>query len=96
MSHIKDDLICEIIRLSQTNLLEKKKAEEGEGGDEQCILDWITKNAAGYRMKFQTRLGSCSATELGGILCELTRSGKDLGQLLDGNGLTELKTKPTH
>lgn len=86
MSQIKCDLISEIIRVSQTNLLGRKKAAEGGGVDEQCVLDWIKQNAASYRAQFELRLGSLSATELGELLNTLTRSGKDLSEVL--NGLT--------
>ncbi|NIQ01743.1 MAG: hypothetical protein GWM98_16255, partial [Nitrospinaceae bacterium] len=49
MSQIKDDLICEIIRISQTNLLGKKTAESREDPGEGNVLEWIKNNAASYR-----------------------------------------------
>ena len=74
MSQIKDDLICEIIRVSQTNLLGKKQSQsEGHNGEEG-ILDWIKCNAANYRKSFMIHLDSFSATELGEILSKLTKS----------------------
>ena len=45
MSRIKEDLICEIIRLSQTNLLDKKCANMSCDTKEQVAVDWIRKNA---------------------------------------------------
>ena len=49
MSQVKEDLICEIIRLSQTNLLDKKCANQNRETQEQIAVEWIRKNAADYR-----------------------------------------------
>mgnify|MGYP003988512863 FL=1 len=86
MSRIKADLICEIIRLSQTNLLDKKCANMSCETQEQVAVDWIRKNAADYRVDFQTRLNTYSASRLGEILRDLTESGKDLNDILKENG----------
>jgi hypothetical protein len=86
MSQIKEDLICEIIRLSQTNLLDKKCANMSCETQEQVAVDWIRKNAADYRVDFQTRLNTYSASKLGEILRSLTESGKDLNEILKENG----------
>ena len=86
MSQIKADLICEIIRLSQTNLLDKKCANMSCDTQEQVAVDWIRKNAADYRVDFQTRLNTYSASRLGEILRDLTESGKDLNDILKENG----------
>ena len=86
MSRIKEDLICEIIRLSQTNLLDKKCANMSCETQEQVAVDWIRKNAADYRVDFQTRLNTYSASRLGEILRDLTESGKDLNDILKENG----------
>jgi len=86
MSQIKEDLICEIIRLSQTNLLNKKSANMSCETQEQVAVDWIRKNAADYRVDFQTRLNTYSASRLGEILRDLTESGKDLNDILKENG----------
>ena len=86
MSQIKEDLICEIIRLSQTNLLDKKCANMSCETQEQVAVDWIRKNAADYRVDFQTRLNTYSASRLGEILRDLTESGKDLNDILKENG----------
>ncbi|MFQ5451520.1 MAG: hypothetical protein ACE5E9_12905 [Nitrospinaceae bacterium] len=83
MSQIKNDLISEIIRVSQTNLLGKKRSEEKDN-EEKSVLEWIRNNAANYRESFMNRLDTFSATELGEILNKLTRSGKDLSQILEG------------
>ena len=86
MSQIKEDLICEIIRLSQTNLLNKKSANMSCETQEQVAVDWIRKNAADYRVDFQTRLNTYSASKLGEILRALTESGEDLNEILKENG----------
>ena len=84
MSLIKADLICEIIRLSQTNLLDKKCANMSYDTQEQVAVDWVRKNAADYRVDFQSRLEVYSATRLGEILKDLTGTGKDLNGILEG------------
>ena len=84
MSRIKADLICEIIRLSQTNLLDKKCANMSCDTQEQVAVDWVRKNAADYRLDFQSRLEVYSATRLGEILKDLTGTGKDLNEILEG------------
>ena len=84
MSLIKADLICEIIRLSQTNLVDKKCANMSCDTQEQVAVDWVRKNAADYRVDFQSRLEVYSATRLGEILKDLTGTGKDLNGILEG------------
>ena len=84
MSKIKADLICEIIRLSQTNLLDKKCANMSCDTQEQVAVDWVRKNAADYRVDYQLRLEVYSATRLGEILKDLTDTGKDLNDILEG------------
>jgi len=84
MSRIKADLICEIIRMSQTNFLGKKRAECSSENFDQTVMDWIRKNAATYRKNFQERLDGYSNTELGEILKILTDSKKDLNEKLEG------------
>ena len=84
MSRIKEDLICEIIRLSQTNLLDKKCSNLSCDTQEQVAVDWVRKNAADYRVDFQSRLEVYSATRLGEILKDLTGTGKDLNGILEG------------
>ena len=92
MSRIKDDLVCEIIRVSQTNLLGKKKADCNEKSGNDVVIDWIRRNAANYRKDLKERLSSYSSEELGDMLSELTRSKKDLSEIL-GN-YTSLNTNP--
>jgi hypothetical protein len=82
MSGIKEDLVCEIIRLSQTNLLDKKCANMSAETQDQVAVDWIQKNAAKYRVDFQSRLEVYSASQLSEILKELTVSEKDLNDIL--------------
>tara|TARA_B100000686_G_scaffold286573_1_gene311463 strand:- start:611 stop:886 length:276 start_codon:yes stop_codon:yes gene_type:complete len=83
MKRIKEDLISEIIRLSQTNLLDKKCANMSCENQEQTAMDWIRKNAADYRVDFQSRLGAYSASRLGEILKDLTKTGKELSDILE-------------
>ena len=82
MSRIKDDLVCEIIRVSQTNLLAKKKAECSEESGDDIIMEWIRRNAASYREDYKECLDSYSAVELGDMLSMLTQSKKDLDEIL--------------
>jgi hypothetical protein len=86
MSQIKEDLICEIIRLSQTNLLDKKCANMSCETQEQVAVDWVRKNAADYRVENHTRLDIFSASRLGEILKDITENGKDLNEILNENG----------
>ena len=83
MSRIKDDLVCEIIRVSQMNLLGKKKSEYSEESENNVVMDWIRCNAASYREDFKQCLGSYSPAELGNMLSELTQSKKDLSEILE-------------
>ena len=81
MSQIKADLICEIIRLSQRNLLGRKTT--GSGLDEEtAVVDWIRNNAAEYRKYFMSQLESFSSTELGDLFKTLSESGNDLDQVM--------------
>tara|TARA_B100000029_G_scaffold505657_1_gene586708 strand:- start:550 stop:807 length:258 start_codon:yes stop_codon:yes gene_type:complete len=84
MSQVKEDLICEIIRLSQTNLLDKKCANQNRETQEQIAVEWVRKNAADYRSDFQSRLSTFPASKLGEILKTLSNSGKDLNDILEG------------
>jgi hypothetical protein len=88
MNQIKQDLICEIIRMSQINLLEKMRTDIDGAFDEQKLLDWVKDNAAAYRENFKARLQSFSTTELGDILKRLTGSSRDLSDILDGEAVT--------
>ena len=83
MNLVKEDLICEIIRLSQTNLLDKKCANKNEEIKEQVVVEWIRKNAAGYRTDYQSRLNVFTASKLGEILKTLSNSEKDLSEILE-------------
>jgi len=96
MSRIKDDLICEIIRVSQQNLLGRKQSETGDSGGGDGVINWIKNNAKNYRESFMVRLDAFSARELGDILSKLTGSGKDLNQVLEGCTWTPVPVKPSH
>ena len=85
MSKVKDDLVCEVIRVSQTNLLSKKKAQCVDGSGDDAVMDWIRVNAASYRENFKECLDSYSASELGDILNILSQSEKDLSEILKNN-----------
>ena len=61
MRRFKDDLVCEIIRVSQKNLLDKKKAECSEESENDVVIDWIRCNAANYREDFKDCLASYSS-----------------------------------
>ena len=92
MSRIKDDLVCEIIRVSQTNLLGKKKAECSKESENDVVMDWIRSNAASYREGFKECLDSYSAADLGEMLGKLNRSKKDLSEIL--KDYPQHKSKP--
>ena len=83
MGPIKEGLISEIIRVSQTNLLGRYEGHAGSDEHERGCVDWIRKNAANYRKHFHDRLEEFSAQDLGGILKELKESRKDLNDILD-------------
>ena len=83
MNQVKEDLICEIIRLSQTNLLDKKCSNKNGETREQIVVEWIRKNAADYRSDYQSRLDVFTASKLGEILKTLSNSEKDLSEILE-------------
>ena len=83
MNPIKEDLISEIIRVSQTNLLGKCKGQAGSDEHERDCVASIRENAAKYRNHFHDRLDELSAQDLGVILKELKTSQKDLNDVLD-------------
>lgn len=83
MNQIKSDLICEIIRKSQTRFLNKKgwTAERSEVC-EQSVLKWVKNNACGYRNHYKQQLEAYSTGELSEILKTLNESDKDLKDIL--------------
>jgi hypothetical protein len=82
VSRIKDDLVSEIIRVSQTNLLARKKTESTDESGDDTVMKRIQTNAASYRNKYQDCLDSYSAVELGDMLSKLTQSKTDLDEIL--------------
>ncbi|MGP0565074.1 hypothetical protein ACTRW9_06975 [Nitrospina sp. 32_T5] len=84
MSRIKADLICEIIRKSQTNYLEKQGwSDPGKPEiSEQFVLEWVRNHAKQYREYYVAQLQMYSTTRLGEILKALTESGKDLTDVI--------------
>ena len=82
MNRVKDDLVSEIIRVSQTNLLARKKTECGERNGDDIVMEWIRCNAASYRESYEEYLAPYSAVELGDMLNILTQSKKDLDEVL--------------
>ena len=84
MSPVKEDLISEIIRVSQRNYLGKNEdwGPTNSEAHELGALEWVKNNAATYRKHFNDRLGDFSAKELGLFLKELQGSQKDLNDIL--------------
>lgn len=84
MTQIKSDLICEIIRKSQTQFLKKKgwTADRSEAC-EQSVLEWVKNNACGYRNHYKQQLEAYSTGELSEILKSLNESEKDLNDILN-------------
>ena len=84
MTQIKSDLICEIIRKSQTRFLNNKgwTAERSEAC-EQSVLEWVKNNACGYRNHYKQQLEAYSTGELSELLKCLNETDKDLKDILD-------------
>jgi len=84
MTQIKSDLICEIIRKSQTRYLNKKgwTAERSEAC-EQSVLEWVKNNACGYRNHYKQQLEAYSTGELSEMLKCLNQTDKDLKDILN-------------
>jgi len=87
MHQLKSDLICEIIRNSQSNLLEKRKAAAEISSDEyeKDVTDWVCNNARNYREHFCCVLENYSFQKLSEILKELSCTNKDLEEIVNGN-----------
>jgi len=85
MTPIKSDLICEIIRKSQTNLLEKKGETHccSMEDHDQLVLKWVKDNAKNYREYYRDQLGDYTTSQLGEILKSLDESSKDLNEVLE-------------
>lgn len=84
MTQIKSDLICEIIRKSQTRFLEKKgwTADRSEAC-EQSVLEWVQNNARNYREYYKQQLEPYSTGELSDILKSMDGTDKDLRDILN-------------
>ena len=93
MNQVKSDLICEIIRNSQSNLLEKKKLNYDINSDdyEKNVTEWVRDNARYYREHFASVLDSLSCGKLGEILKEISDTQKDLEEILDSNKVSTNK-----
>ena len=93
MNQVKSDLICEIIRNSQSNLLEKKKLNYDINSEdyEKNVTEWVRDNARYYREHFASVLDSFSCGKLGAILKEISDTQKDLEEILDSNELSTNK-----
>lgn len=87
MSPLKTDLICEIIRKSQCNLLEQKGYNKSNGSDqcEEQVMNWVRYNARGYREHFRDCLEIHSTSELGDILKKVATTGQHLNEILDNS-----------
>lgn len=83
MNPVREDLINEIIRVSQTNLLGANRPKDETRSDEQerDVMEWIKNNAAAYRNHFRVRLDACSTQDLAGMLKELIQSRKSLNEI---------------
>ncbi|NIQ00073.1 MAG: hypothetical protein GWM98_06330 [Nitrospinaceae bacterium] len=98
MTGIKNDLICEIIRLSQTHFLEKK----GWGKDhseacEKSVMDWVKYNAREYRDYYKNQLESFTRKELSKILKILDETDRDLNDILNNKVAAFIeKSGPSH
>ncbi|MGV7220142.1 MAG: hypothetical protein ACQ9MH_01305 [Nitrospinales bacterium] len=90
MNQVKSDLICEIIRNSQSNLLEKKKLNYDISSEdyEKNVTEWVRDNARYYREHFANVLESFSCVKLGEILKVISDTQKDLEEILDSNELS--------
>ena len=84
MTQIESDLICEIIRKSQTHFLEKKDWGSPTLSEacEKSLVAWVKNNAQKYREHYKKELSKYSSTELGDILKVLDEAGKDLNEIL--------------
>lgn len=84
MTQVKSDLICEIIRKSQTRFLNKKgwTAERSEVC-EQFVLEWVRNNARDYRNHYKQQLEACSTGKLSEVMKCLNETDKDLKDILN-------------
>ncbi|PIQ99655.1 MAG: hypothetical protein COV66_10910 [Nitrospinae bacterium CG11_big_fil_rev_8_21_14_0_20_45_15] len=82
MEQIKTDLISEVIRLSQTNFLNRERANFENGLADDAVLAWIQGNAKSYREGWTDKLESYPMAELGNLLKQLSSSDQDLEELL--------------
>ena len=84
MTQIKSDLICEIIRKSQTRYLNKKGWTAGcSEACEQSVLEWVKNNACGYRNHYKQQLEAYSTGELSEMMKCLNETDKDLKDILN-------------
>lgn len=93
MNQVKSDLICEIIRNSQSNLLDKKKLNYDIDSDdyEKNVTEWVRDNARYYREHFASVLDSFSCGKLGEILKEILDTKKDLEEILESTEVSNDK-----
>ena len=93
MNQVKSDLICEIIRNSQSNLLDKKKLNYDIDSDdyEKNVTEWVRDNARYYREHFASVLDSFSCGKLGEILKETSDTKKDLEEILESTEVSNDK-----
>ena len=84
MTQIKIDLICEIIRKSQTRFLEKIGwMEDRSEACEKSVLEWVQNNARDYRDHYKRQLDCYSTGELSDVLKSLNESDKNLNDILN-------------
>lgn len=82
MNQIQTDLISEVIRVSQTNFLNRERAHFENGMADDAVLAWIQGNARGYREGWTEKLEGYPTAELGNLLKQLSSSNQDLEELL--------------
>ena len=83
MNQIKTDLISEVIRVSQTNFLNRERARFENGLADDAVVAWIQGNARSYREGWAEKLDSYPTAELGNLLKQLSSSDQDLEELLN-------------
>ncbi len=83
MSQIKTDLISEVIRVSQTNFLNRKRAHYGNDLGDDAIVAWIQENGRSYREGWTAKLENYPTTELSAMLRSLSSSTQHLEELLN-------------
>jgi len=83
VNQVKADLISELIRVSQTNFLNRKRESCKNGLGDNAVVEWIQGYARSYREGWTSKLESYSTSELGTMLKALSNSSQSLEELLN-------------